>query len=83
VEASPVHRVTKDACPFLIVHGDGDLIVPYDQSVRLVEKLREASVEVTLHTVKGGGHGPSCRDAPGKDDAYGAMWKFLAEHLKP
>lgn len=83
VEASPVHRVTKEACPFLIVHGDADLIVPYDQSVRFVEKLKKAGIEATLHTVKGGGHGPSFRNAPGKDAAYEAMWNFLAEHLKP
>jgi len=83
VEASPVHRVTKEACPFLVVHGDADLIVPYDQSVRFVEKLKKAGIEATLHTVKSGGHGPSFRNAPGKDAAYDAMWSFLAKHLKP
>jgi tricorn protease len=83
IEASPIHHVTKDACPFLVVHGDADLTVPYDQSVRLVDKLKEAGVEVALHTVKGGGHGPSFRDAPGKDEAYDAMWRFLARHLTP
>jgi len=83
VEASPVHRVTKEACPFLIVHGDADFVVPYDQSVKLAEKLKEAGVEAALHTVKGGGHGPSFGNAPGKDEAYEAVWKFLAEHLKP
>ncbi len=83
VEASPVHRVTKDACPFLVVHGDADLVVPYDQSVQLVKKLKEAGVEAALHTVKDGKHGPTFGNAPGKDEGYEAMWKFLAEHLKP
>ncbi len=81
-EASPVHRVTKEACPFLIVHGDADFIVPYVQSVKLVEKLKEAGVEVTLHTVKGGAHGPSFGNAPGKNEAYEAVWEFLARHLE-
>jgi acetyl esterase/lipase len=83
VEASPVYQVTKDACPFLVVHGDADRMVPYDQSVRLVEKLKKAGVEVTLHTVKNGEHGPSFGNVPGREEAYEAVWKFLAEHLKP
>jgi acetyl esterase/lipase len=55
--ASPITYVTQDAPPFLIVHGDADPLVPYDQSVILVEVLRDAGVPVTIHTVKGGGHG--------------------------
>ena len=82
-EASPINHVTKKACPFLVIHGDADMTVPYEQSVRFVEKLKSAGVEATLHTVKGGGHGPSFRNAPGKDQAYEAMWTFLATHLKP
>ncbi len=83
VEASPMHRITKDACPFLVVHGDADLMVPYEQSVRFVEKLQQAGVEATLHTVKEGKHGPSFGNVPGKDAAYEAMWDFLAKQLKP
>jgi acetyl esterase/lipase len=83
VEASPLHRVTKEASPFLVVHGDADLIVPYDQSVRLVEKLKQAGVPVSFHTVPGGGHGPSFGNVPGRNEAYDAVWKYLAERLKP
>jgi acetyl esterase/lipase len=82
-EASPLTHVTKDACPFIAIHGDADPIVPYEQSFQLVEKLRAAGVEATLHTVKDGKHGPSFGNAPGKDAAYEAMWSFLAKHLKP
>jgi dipeptidyl aminopeptidase/acylaminoacyl peptidase len=82
-EASPINHVTKDACPFIALHGDADPIVPYEQSVQLVEKLKAAGVEATLHTVKDGKHGPSFGDVPGKDVAYEAMWTFLVKHLKP
>ncbi len=82
-EASPLTHVTKEACPFIAIHGDADPIVPHEQSVQLVEKLKAVGVEATLHTVKGGKHGPSFGNAPGKDAAYEAMWEFLARHLKP
>ncbi|MGE5294538.1 MAG: prolyl oligopeptidase family serine peptidase, partial [Solirubrobacterales bacterium] len=55
--ANPITYVTKDDPPFLIVHGDADPIVPYNQSVLLREALDRAGVEVTLYTVQGGGHG--------------------------
>lgn len=82
-EASPLNRVTKEACPFIAIHGDADPIVPYEQSVQLVEKLKAVGVEATLHTVKDGKHGPSFGNVTGKDAAYEAMWAFLAKHLKP
>jgi dipeptidyl aminopeptidase/acylaminoacyl peptidase len=39
------------------VHGDQDPLVPYGQSVILVEALQKASVNVTFYTVKDAGHG--------------------------
>jgi acetyl esterase/lipase len=56
-KASPMTYVSKNAPPFLIVHGDKDPLVPYDQSVRFEKALKEAGVEVSFYTVKGGGHG--------------------------
>jgi acetyl esterase/lipase len=82
-EASPINHVTKEACPFLAIHGDADPLVPYEQSVEFVEKLKHVGVEAALHTVEGGKHGPSFGDVAGKDAAYKAMWDFFARHLKP
>lgn len=53
----PITYVSADDPPFLIVHGDKDLTVPYNQSELLAEALAAAGVEHTFHTVKGGGHG--------------------------
>jgi len=44
-----------DACPFLIVHGDKDPIVPLEQSVALNDALQKAGVPTQLYVVKGGG----------------------------
>ena len=57
VLASPANHVSKNDCPFLIMHGDKDMIVPLSQSQQLYEKLKSASVSAKLHIVKGGGHG--------------------------
>ena len=55
--ADPTTYVSADDPPFLIVHGDGDELVPHDQSVLLDKALRKAGVNVTFHTVVGSGHG--------------------------
>ncbi|MGA2867533.1 MAG: GDSL-type esterase/lipase family protein [Verrucomicrobiota bacterium] len=55
--ASPLNYVTADACPFLIVHGDKDPIVPLEQSVALNDALQKVGVPTQLYIVKGGGHG--------------------------
>ncbi len=55
--ADPIAYVTADDPPFLIVHGDKDLTVPYNQSELLAEALAAGGVEHIFHTAKGGGHG--------------------------
>src|SRR5581483_5307373 len=55
--ASPITYVSRDDPPFLIVHGDKDEIVPFNQSERLARALKDAGVDVTFIPVKGGGHG--------------------------
>jgi acetyl esterase/lipase len=55
--ANPITYVTKDDPPFLIVHGDADLLVPHHQSVLLEAALRKAGVSVRFVTIPGGPHG--------------------------
>ena len=57
VRANPITYVSHDTPPFLIVHGDHDPLVPYGQSLLLVEALKNAGVDVTFYTVAGAGHG--------------------------
>jgi acetyl esterase/lipase len=56
-EMSPINWVTSDAPPILIIHGDADRVVPFEQSQRLVKKLEEAKVPVKLEVRKGKDHG--------------------------
>jgi acetyl esterase/lipase len=56
-KASPVNYVTKDDPPFLIMHGDRDLLVPLRQSEMLRDALQKVGVEATLKVVKDAGHG--------------------------
>ncbi len=77
-QANPITHVTNDAPPFLIVHGDRDLLVPYQQSVLLDAALREAGVPVTFYPVVGAGHGGFTD--PRVPELTQA---FFAKHLKP
>jgi acetyl esterase/lipase len=54
---SPVTYITKNSPPVIIVHGDADPTVPYQQSVDLKKKLDEAGVKNEMITVPGGVHG--------------------------
>jgi acetyl esterase/lipase len=54
---SPITHVTKDDPPFLLIHGDADPTVPFDQSVRLDKALKAAGVPSALLRIEKGGHG--------------------------
>ena len=47
-ESSPLATVDGWRSPVLLVHGDDDRNVPFDETVELVEKLRERGVEHEL-----------------------------------
>ncbi len=56
-KASPIEHVTKDAPPFLILHGTADVIVPIIHSERFHKKLIEVGAKSELKTLSGEGHG--------------------------
>lgn len=56
-DASPLTHVNKNAPPFLCMHGDQDKLVPFQQSVDLVNRLKAAGARAELFTAEGGGHG--------------------------
>jgi acetyl esterase/lipase len=53
---SPARRVTSDAPPFLLIHGDADSSVPLQQSEVMVAALKEAGVSAELIVKPGGAH---------------------------
>ena len=57
-DASPTTYVTRDDAPFLLIHGDADVVVPLQQSEVMEQKLTSAGVAVRLIRIPGGNHGP-------------------------
>jgi acetyl esterase/lipase len=56
-EASPITHVARDSAPFLLLHGTDDEAVPYEQSVEMLNRLKQARVRAELFTAQGAGHG--------------------------
>ncbi len=56
-EASPITYVSKDMPPFLLIHGNKDPLVPFNQSVMMRDRMKAAGASCDLYTVEGGSHG--------------------------
>lgn len=76
-----VHNVTADYPPILLIHGDRDTDVPYEQSEMMTAELKRHGVEHKLIRVSGGEHGLQGADPKAIDDAYAAAEAFIREHL--
>lgn len=77
---SPLYWVTPFAAPTLCVHGTEDKYVAHEQAVWIVDKLKAVSVEASLLTLAGAGHGFKGADA---EKAEKALIEFFDAHLKP
>jgi acetyl esterase/lipase len=55
-KASPILYVSKSDPPLLLVHGESDDDVPFDQSVRMFESYRRAGLPVEFIAVENAGH---------------------------
>lgn len=54
---SPYNYVKKNAPPMLIIHGDNDIVVPFEQSLLLSEKLCQNGVKTEFHRLENVNHG--------------------------
>ncbi|HSH96003.1 MAG TPA: prolyl oligopeptidase family serine peptidase, partial [Roseimicrobium sp.] len=76
---SPVHYVSKDNPPFLILHGTADQMVPFAQTVEFADALKKARVEVLVQKFPNVGHGGGeFWSAP----VTKLMYAFFNKHLK-
>jgi acetyl esterase/lipase len=80
-KVSPLTYVGKDNPPTIIIHGDADGVVPYEESVHLNQALTAAGVPNELITIKGGGHGGFTDEEQLR--AFDRIWAFLDAHLPP
>lgn len=56
IRICPVAYVSKDAPPFMIIHGTKDETVPFMQGELLHDKLEEVGCDVTLIAIEGANH---------------------------
>ncbi|HEX2910955.1 MAG TPA: alpha/beta hydrolase [Chloroflexia bacterium] len=63
-QASPLERVTPDAPPVLIMHGDRDRLVPIAEAEMFHKTLSRQGVKSTFVSVAGAGHDDSAFDSP-------------------
>jgi acetyl esterase/lipase len=80
-KANPIAYINKDVPPFLILHGDKDVVVPIGQSELLDAALKNAGADVTFHVAKGAGHGGAGFDKPDSRPRM-LMYEFFDRHLK-
>ncbi|HEX9333932.1 MAG TPA: alpha/beta hydrolase [Anaerolineales bacterium] len=85
MEASPITHVTSDDPPFLLIHGDRDGVVPYEQSQLMYDRLLQANVPAQLVIVKNGDHsftGINGTAMPTLYEINQIILDFLAKYLK-
>jgi dipeptidyl aminopeptidase/acylaminoacyl peptidase len=76
---SPIHYVSKDNPPILIMHGAKDALVPFAQSEEFAAALQKSGVDVTLQRFPGANHGGPAFELPA---AREMIAKFFDKHLK-
>ena len=57
IKASPVLYISRTMPPFLLMHGSKDEDVPYEQSVEMCDKMKQAGARCDLITIEGAPHG--------------------------
>ena len=76
---SPVHFAENAAAPILLLHGDDDTVVPFNQSKAMENALKRAGKSVELVKLKGEDHWLS--SASTRLQTLEAMDAFIALHL--
>jgi acetyl esterase/lipase len=76
---SPVHYVSSDNPPVLILHGTHDALVPCAQSEEFAAALKAKGVDVFLQPLPGSGHGGP---AFGKPAAAKLIATYVDKYLK-
>ena len=79
---SPVNNIEPDYPPTLLLHGDQDTDVPFEQSVQMAAALEQRGIQHQLVLVKGAGHG---FDGDRKNQqvswSFDSVVEFLQRHI--
>ena len=78
----PLRNVSAAYPPTMLLHGDQDTDVPYEQSVLMAAELSRHHVEHELITIQGGGHGfDRDMENPVVQDSFSRVLAFLDGHI--
>lgn len=74
----PIEQIDEAFPPTLLLHGDADEDVPYEESVQMDKQLKKYNVDSELITIKGGKHTFDYEDEkPVVQDAFKKVVEFL------
>ena len=76
------YNVTPAYPPTLLIHGDADTDVPYEQSQIMAREFAKHGVAHRLITIEGGEHGLTGGKPEAVDAAFAALVPFLQPHMK-
>jgi acetyl esterase/lipase len=79
VSVSPILHISADDPPTLLVHGNADALVDFNNSELMYAALSEGDVETELVVIEGAGHG--FRTPEDRAQASDALVAWFKEHL--
>jgi acetyl esterase/lipase len=78
-DASPIRRVTADAPPFFVIHGEDDSIIPVGEAREFVDALRDVSKSPVVYAeLPHTQHGFDIFGSPRAHHAADAVGQFLS-----
>lgn len=77
--ANPITYISKKTAPFLLMHGDADILVSPSQTEILRQALAEHDIEATRYLIKGAAHGGPYWVQP---EIMNIVIDFYDKHLK-
>jgi acetyl esterase/lipase len=83
--ASPITHITSDDPPFLLIHGNRDPVIPFEQSQLMYDALQKAGVPSELVVVENADHSLTAPDGsatPTIAEINLLILDFLAKYLK-
>jgi acetyl esterase len=81
-QLSPIENVRRGMPPFLFIHGTSDMLVPFEQSKQMCDRMRKVGASCELYPVEGAGHGIRWWDSNRASVVFkGTMVRWLQKQL--
>jgi len=80
---SPVKYISTEAPPTLIIHGDYDQVVPFEQSITLKTILDSLDIQNEFHTLENVNHSLIGATLKQKEDIQGWLVNFILRYYQP